>query len=292
MVFRTDLALEQTQHLGSDLPPGVTLDEQTQEDVKIYTIEIKTPDAARKMGKPMGRYITVDGRPFETTVEDDEAQVKAAAEALRKLLPENGLMLVVGLGNEHITPDALGPRVVDHIITTRHIEKSVAQSVGLEGMRPVAAIAPGVLAQTGIEAAEIARWVADQTKPAVVVAVDALAASESDRLGRTIQMSDAGIVPGSGVQGSRKALSVETLKMPVISMGVPTVVDASVFVYSFLEQKGTAPPKGQKEQSAPLMVTPHQIDLIIQRSAKIIALAINIAAQSALSPEDVRYLMS
>ena len=291
MVFRTDLALEQTQYLGRNLPPGVKVEERMEEDVKIEIVTIETPDAAQKMGKPIGRYITVDGKPFEATVEDDEEQVKAAAACLRELLPEEGLMLVVGLGNEHITPDALGPRVVDHIITTRHIEKSVAKAVGLEGIRPVAAIAPGVLAQTGIEAAEIAKWVAKQTKPAVVVAVDALAASDSERLGRTIQISDVGIVPGSGVQGSRKALSKETLGVPVVSLGVPTVVDASVFVYNYLEKKGTAQPQ-QNEPSAPLMVTPHQIDLIIQRSAKIIALAVNIAAQPTLSPEDVRYLMS
>ncbi len=292
MVFRTDLALEQTQHLGSDLPPGVTLNRETQEDVEIYTVEIQTADAARRMGKPIGRYITVDGKPFESTVEDDEAQVKAAAEALRGLLPEKGLVLVVGLGNEHITPDALGPRVVDHIITTRHIEQSVAQAVGLEGMRPVAAIAPGVLAQTGIEAAEIARWLSDQTGPVAVIAIDALAASETDRLGRTIQISDAGIVPGSGVQGSRKALSRETLGVPVISLGVPTVVDASVFVQRYLEEQGARPGGQPDGQQKPLMVTPHQIDLIIERSAKIIALAINIAAQPTLSPQDVRYLMS
>lgn len=279
MSIRTDLALEQAQALTHRLPQGVTMEEYEEGDASVIRVVVESKAGSDALGKPRGTYVTVEGAPFGDTTADSEDVVRAAARELAKLLPAQGAVLVIGLGNHNITPDALGPKVVGQVIVTRHLDAQSAHQAGLEGLRPVAALAPGVLGQTGIEAGELARTLAGQLHPAAVVAIDALAAREPGRLGRTIQLSDAGIVPGSGVEGGRQELSRATLGVPVIALGVPTVIDTALF----------SPDDAEGER---MMVTPHHIDLIIGRCAQVMALALNLALQPALSPEDVRFLMS
>ena len=197
--------------------------------------------------------------------------------------------LVVGLGNAQITPDALGPLTVRQILATRHIPAQLAEQTGLSGLRPVAAIAPGVLGQTGIETGEIILSIVRDLSPAAVVAVDALAAGSPERLGCTIQLSDSGISPGSGVLNARKELSRQSLGVPVLSLGIPTVVDGGTLVCGLLgcEDESRVP-----EEARAMMVTPRDVDALIERGAKHLSLALNAALQPQLSLEEISYLVS
>jgi spore protease len=190
------------------------------------------------------------------------------------MLPK-GPVLVAGLGNNDITPDAIGPRTVRQVLATRHIGGELARENGFDALRPTAAIAPGVLGQTGMEIAEIIRALAATLKPAAVIAVDALAAGDVSRLGTTIQISSAGISPGSGVMNAREELSEKSLGLPVISVGVPTVIDAAALTGS----------------STPMMITPRDIDLLVGRAGKALSLIINKALQPELSFEEIAYLV-
>ena len=211
------------------------------------------------------------------------------AEELRRMLPPEGMVLVVGLGNAQITPDALGPLTVRQILATRHIPAQLAEQTGLSGLRPVAAIAPGVLGQTGIETGEIILSIVRDLSPAAVVAVDALAAGSPERLGCTIQISDSGISPGSGVLNARKELSRQSLGVPVLSLGIPTVVDGGTLVCGLLgcEDESRVP-----EEARAMMVTPRDVDALIERGAKHLSLALNAALQPQLSLEEISYLVS
>ena len=205
------------------------------------------------------------------------------------MLPPEGMVLVVGLGNAQITPDALGPLTVRQILATRHIPAQLAEQTGLSGLRPVAAIAPGVLGQTGIETGEIILSIVRDLSPAAVVAVDALAAGSPERLGCTIQLSDSGISPGSGVLNARKELSRQSLGVPVLSLGIPTVVDGGTLVCGLLgcEDESRVP-----EEARAMMVTPRDVDALIERGAKHLSLALNAALQPQLSLEEISYLVS
>ncbi len=290
MKRRTDLALEQLRSLGGQSSvSGVKITEQIYGLATLSLVEIENEEASHQLGKPCGRYYTVDGRPFAQSVDDNLDQIKAAARALQTLLPKSGLVGVVGLGNRLITPDALGPLVADQVIATRHLEPHERT---ITRLRPTMAIAPGVLPQTGLEAGELASWLTSSLRPSAVIAVDALAAGDSDRLGRTIQISDVGIVPGSGVQGNHKALCKQSLGVPVIAVGVPTVVDADRFVSEYLHRVGVEQSVIDAREKLPLMVTPHQIDLIIRRSSYSLAFAINLALQPSLSSTEIQALMS
>ena len=211
------------------------------------------------------------------------------AEELRRMLPPEGMVLVVGLGNAQITPDALGPLTVRQILATRHIPAQLAEQTGLSGLRPVAAIAPGVLGQTGIETGEIILSIVRDLSPAAVVAVDALAAGSPERLGCTIQLSDSGISPGSGVLNARKELSRQSLGVPVLSLGIPTVVDGGTLVCGLLgcEDESRVP-----EEARAMMVTPRDVDALIERGANHLSLALNAALQPQLSLEEISYLVS
>ena len=192
-------------------------------------------------------------------------------------------MLVVGLGNSSITPDALGPQVAQHILVTRYLTEELARSLGMGSLRKTAALIPGVLGQTGVESGELTAALVNFIQPSAVIVVDALAAQDYGRLGRTIQISDSGIAPGSGVQNSRKELSRRTLGIPVLSIGVPTVIDAAT-----LAAQLTGSSCEQAHQTA--MVTPREIDRLIGHSAKFIALAINKALYPELSLEEIGFL--
>ena len=223
-LYRTDLAVEAAAEFKQRLPHGVSMQEQTRGSARIIRIVIDTDDAARRLGRPRGRYITIETPPVCESNGADDATHACAAE-LKSLLPKSGPVLVVGLGNDRITPDALGPRAARQILATRHIPRELAARTGLGALRPVAVIAPGVLGQTGIETGEIVHSVARDLSPAAVIVIDALASRSLDRLGRTIQLADSGISPGSGVFNARRELNAATLGAPVVSIGIPTVVD-------------------------------------------------------------------
>ena len=282
MQFRTDLAIEvadEAQHLTDE---DVGKDTFREGDTCVTRLHIRTDRAARALGKPQGAYITVEVPPL---TDNEETLGKAAglvANELTALLPAEGSVLVVGLGNRAITPDALGPESADMVLATRHIGGEFARSVGLDDLRPTAVLTPGVLGQTGTESGEIVRGVCTVVHPVAVVVVDALAARSVARLGCTVQLCDTGIAPGSGVGNNRQPLNAETLGVPVIGMGVPTVVDAATMAREFSDRGEEAPdltPRG-----AQMMVTPREVDVMIHRAARLVAMAINGALQPDYNP--------
>lgn len=288
-LFRTDLAVESAAPFRDRLPDGVSCSEREQEGIRFTAVEITSQQAAKQLGKPVGRYVTVGMPPIGGPVNPAEEVTHLLAEELRRMLPPEGMVLVVGLGNAQITPDALGPLTVRQILATRHIPAQLAEQTGLSGLRPVAAIAPGVLGQTGIETGEIILSIVRDLSPAAVVAVDALAAGSPERLGCTIQLSDSGISPGSGVLNARKELSRQSLGVPVLSLGIPTVVDGGTLVCGLLgcEDESRVP-----EEARAMMVTPRDVDALIERGAKHLSLALNAALQPQLSLEEISYLVS
>lgn len=295
MNFRTDLAMElEEQHRAAGVN-GLEHSEKNVGNLEISHIRISTEEAARQIGKPVGEYVTITLPPFSDDVAAAHEEVEEIARQIARLVGDGqGLALVAGLGNQQITPDALGPRVVEGIIATRHIKKEVAAAAGLSHLRPVAAIAPGVLGQTGIETGEIIASLVSDLQPCCVIAVDALASRSLNRLGCTVQISNSGIAPGSGVANTRKELSRATLGVPVVSVGVPTVVDGTTLAGDLLSDRGGLNDDELRERFEPrgsaMMVTPREIDLVIQRAAKVVSLAINRALQPRLSLEDIVFL--
>ena len=300
-IARTDLAIELAQPLleAEKLPEGLKVHTQTHGAVEITCVQIASPKASQQLQKPCGRYITIQTPPLWNSLLDPQQEIDAAADCIRSLLPQEGTVelgemlaaaetregavLVVGLGNSSITPDALGPQVAQHILVTRHLTEELARSLGMGSLRKTAALIPGVLGQTGVESGELTAALVNFIQPSAVIVVDALAAQDYGRLGRTIQISDSGIAPGSGVQNSRKELSRRTLGIPVLSIGVPTVIDAAT-----LAAQLTGSSCEQAHQTA--MVTPREIDRLIGHSAKFIALAINKALYPELSLEEIGFL--
>lgn len=242
--IRTDLALEQKERFESDNVEvqGVVLEESYDEEreIRITTVKIETEKGAKTMGKPVGTYITMEAPNLAVPDEGYHEEVsKELAKFLGKFIEEGRedySILVVGLGNRKVTPDALGPYVADNLNITRHIVKEYGKyAMGEEEVHLVSAIVPGVMAQTGMETVEIIKGVVKETEPDIVIAIDALAARSSKRLNRTIQIADTGINPGSGVGNHRNAITEETVGVPVIAIGVPTVVDAATIVNDTME---------------------------------------------------------
>lgn len=280
MQVRTDLALEAKEIAGEKLS-GVTYDTDDYENMKVTRMQVKSKEAARKLGKDTGTYITIELPPLTDDFKETDERLGTIADEIRALLPEKGLILVAGLGNVNITPDALGPKVGSQILATRHITGELARTTGLDALRPVAVLAPGVLGQTGIETGELLFSVAEKIKPAAVIAIDALASRRLERLGCTMQISDAGISPGAGVGNHRLRINKETMGVPVIAIGVPTVVDAVTLAADLLLDsddetlrfvRSAVSPHGQK-----MVVTPREIDLLISRGSKLISMAVNCA---------------
>lgn len=288
-LIRTDLAVESTAQFENELPQGVCVSSGGHGEAKLTRVTITTDEAAQKVGRAKGTYITVNLPEVQDSVGSADDVTRLVAKELSRMLPKEGAILVVGLGNSMMTPDALGPKATQQIIATRHIPKQVTQQTGLENLRCVATIAPGVLGQTGIETSEIVGSIIRDLQPAAVIVIDALAAHSLSRLGNTIQISDSGISPGSGVLNSRKELSSQTLGVPVISIGIPTVVDGGTLAMDLLgtDDSGKIP-----EQAYATMVTPRDIDAIVERGAKHLSLAINAALQPELSMEEITYLIS
>lgn len=236
--IRTDLALETQEKMQEDhieLKGVRFLEEKINKSLTISTVVIETENGAKTMGKPRGTYITIEAGNMDEEDEDYHREISVQlAKIIKKLIKgkkEELSVLVVGLGNREVTPDALGPRVVDNLFITRHIVKEYGKyAFGSEKVNRISSIVPGVMAQTGMESLEIIHGIVDETKPDLVIAVDALAARSTKRLNRTIQVTDTGINPGSGVGNHRHGLNEKSLGVPVISIGIPTVVDAATIV--------------------------------------------------------------
>ena len=245
-------------------------------DIRLTKVFIESENGAKAMGKPVGVYITLEAPKLSEEDKDYHREVsETLADCLRELLGtgKERSVLIVGLGNREVTPDALGPEVVGNLRITRHLVREYGSAAfGTERVHLISGIVPGVMAQTGMETLEIVRGVVEETKPDVVVAIDALAARSTKRLNRTIQISDAGIHPGSGVGNHRHSLTRETIGVPVIAVGVPTVVDAATIVYDAVRDRNAVPPGLNT-----MFVTPKDIDETIKSLSFTISEALNIA---------------
>lgn len=281
--IRTDLALEASEGLKGtgDAGEGILLEEEYHqtENLRITCVQITTKEAERAVGKPKGTYITLESSELLYADEDyhREISVELSKQIKRLLKGEPHSLLVVGLGNKDVTPDALGPLVAGNLCINRHLKKEGSQ---------ISAIVPGVMAQTGMETAEIVRGIVRETKPTAVIAVDALAARSTKRLNTTIQIADTGIHPGSGVGNHRHGLTKESLGVPVLAIGVPTVVDAATIAGDAMEQLLATMEETEKrrliyslldERLKNLFVAPKDVDETVKRISFTISEAINIA---------------
>lgn len=294
MAFRTDLAVEAIEnHKTAAALPHVRQSDRTLEGFAVHEVRILSEDAAREIGKPQGRYLTLELDALIRREEDAFPRAcKALSTLLRELLPRpnDGPVLIAGLGNRMITPDAIGPQTADHVIATRHL---VAQSPAIfADWRPVSALAPGVLGQTGVETGEVICGVLDRVRPAAVIAVDALAAGRLSRLLRTVQLADTGITPGAGVGNARAALNKETLGVPVIAVGVPTVVDGATLAHEISSQLGQPACEALDDLSQPVMITTRDIDRKVADISRMIGYAVNMALHPHLSVADIDLYLS
>lgn len=270
-MIRTDLADEACKNFKND--EGIFIEESEQKGIKIFYADIKSQAAAKRAGRQVGKYYTFSvGDLFKSGETREGAAL--LSKHIRMLLGGAENVLVIGLGNTDITPDALGPKTAERVLATRHLKREFLKSAGLETLLPVSVIAPGVLGQTGIESAEILRALCDKIAPDAVIAIDALCAAEPVRLCSTVQLSNAGISPGSGVGNRRLEISKATLSIPVIAIGVPTVTDSSAF-------------GGQ----GGFIVTPREIDTLIIKASELLSTAINLALQPGTDEETVLALV-
>ena len=289
---RTDLAMEARdlwrESAGENTRlPGVQARDEEAESFPVTRVEILDPEGEKALGKPRGVYLTLDISGFWRREEDAFVRAaRAVSGLLSPLLPEEGAVLVAGLGNPAMTPDALGPRMLDHLLVTRHLQEV------LPGFRSVAGIGAGVLGSTGMEAAEWIRGAADHVKPAAVVVVDALAARSLDRLCSSVQISDTGLIPGSGVGNHRMALNREGLGVPVVSVGIPTVVGVETAAKDLLSQAGGDEARIPELRGRGLFVTPDHIDVRIRELAKVTGYGLDLALQPGLEMEDLEALLA
>lgn len=276
---------EQQAAAGGDIPgleKTVRIIEGAQ--LELTEIRITGDEAARRLGRAKGTYITArstSGRLCDAC-ECSAERARALAGVLTGLIGEKGRFLIVGLGNTEITPDSLGPRTASQVLATRHIKK-LASDLDTSELAETAVIAPGVMAQTGMEAQTIVRSLCRETEPELVIAVDALACAELGHLGSVVQLCSTGISPGSGVENARAELSEATLGVPTVAIGVPTVTDCAVIA----EQCG-----GElEERFSGMIVAPRDIDALVKRTAELISEAVNLALHPTLSPEDLRLIV-
>ncbi len=306
--FRTDLALERRdifkKNNNLDEIDGVeTENKEIDENLKVSKVKITNQNGEQAIGKPIGDYITIDIKKLRIA-EEDEIQKSAEVlstelkEVINKHVQSKDDVLVVGLGNMYVTPDSLGPKVINDIDVTRHIIKYLPQYID-ENARPVSAISPGVLGTTGIETLEILEGIVNNIKPKLLIVIDALASRSIERISSTIQISDTGIVPGAGVGNTRKELSQRTLNIPVVAIGIPTVVESAVLVNDcldlFIEKLQNEAKSNDylnklkdqdnyeeiKEALNPndynIIVTPKEIDELIDNMSSIVARGINMS---------------
>jgi len=317
--IRTDLAVEARELYKGREIPGVRVDEKHLEGIKVTKVKILNEEGEKAMGKPVGDYITIEAPGLiERDLDLEEEVAKVLADIIKEIanLTENTQVLVVGLGNWNVTPDALGPRVVSNIVVTRHLKEYAPQQFGDE-IRSVSAISPGVLGITGIETAEILKGVVDRIKPDLIITIDALASRRLERLSTTIQISNTGISPGSGIGNRRLSITEQSLGIPVIAIGVPTVVDAVTIANDTIEYLTEELLKQTKEESPfyevlknmsqqekysliqevltpyvhNLVVTPKEIDLLVKNISSIISRGINLALQPGLTEKEMNQLL-
>ena len=287
--FGTDLAAEARDlwNRGKNGPmPGLFTRRETREGLSVDVVEIREPAAAEKLCKPMGRFVTVELDALFRREEDAfERACRVLAEELRRQLAlgDGGLVLVVCLGNRDVTPDAVGPLTAEKLLVTNHLKG--AMPTVFAPFRSVGVFCPGVLGSTGVESARLTAAVTESLRPDRIIAVDALSARETGRLCRAVQISDAGIVPGSGVGNARQALNRETLGVPVVALGVPTVVDAQTLC---ADLTGATPPP----ETGELFVTPRSIDRDVRNVAKLLGYGINLALHDGLTTADVDMYLS
>lgn len=298
LIKRTDLALEAHEinaEQGKD--DGVITREETRGNLKITFAEIKEGKGEELTKKRAGMYITADiGKVWQDGRADFNEKAKELSKLLASLLPETDdkTVLAIGLGNEDITADALGPQTVSRLLVTRHIKILNPELAEALGFGNLSAFCPGVLGQTGIESASLIKSAVDSISPACVIVVDALAARRLERLATTVQLSNTGISPGSGVENKRTEISKETLGVPVVSVGIPTVVDAATLACDLFEKCGATLCENEavieeelKKQGGSLFITPKESDSVIKETSKLLARAINLALHKDLSPEEL-----
>lgn len=281
---RTDLALEAKEAIkGEQEIEGVALKREEKDGVTVATLEIRTDAGSKTMGKEKGTYITV-----ELEEENEEAVIRELVQQMKQLSGgKNDKCFILGLGNREITPDALGPLTIDKVLVTRHLIREFGSEMKKKyHFSEAQALAPGVMAQTGMEMQEIVKGIVDKTAPDIVFVVDALAARSMHRLGRTIQLTDTGISPGAGVGNNRKELNRRTLGVDVIAIGVPTVVDAETIVEDYMEaglEKSdlTAQEKKQfmqhikNEKMKGMFMTGQDVDQKVRRMSRVLSDALN-----------------
>ncbi|MCD8180225.1 MAG: GPR endopeptidase [Firmicutes bacterium] len=264
--IRTDLAVEahelsKKQAKSAAEIDGVVSEVEETDGITVTRVEITNENGSKRLGKAVGKYVTIDAPNLKYSLEIYESVCEIIAEEIRKMsdISADSLTLVVGLGNREITPDALGASVVSKLLVTHHIKQSMSGIFG-DNISGVCAIAPGVLGTTGIETADIIKAVTEKVKPRLIIAVDALAAADIRRVSSTIQISDTGIQPGAGVGNNRAGLNEESTGVKVIAIGVPTVIDASTISRVEIPR-----------EMAPLMVTTKDIDLVIECASNTVA---------------------
>lgn len=289
MSKRTDLAIESAASICSVAPiEGIIkkVDFYEREQIEITEISVESQKASEILDRPIGKYITLENVEGCFSLYSDlyNEQVELLAKQLKKLIPEETeKIMVVGLGNTGITPDSLGPVSADKIFATRHI-KRLAKDIDTSDLKEITVVKTGVMAQTGLESSEYVKAVIKQTEPQLVVAVDALACSDISHLGTTIQLTDTGISPGSGVENARKELSAKTLGIPCIAVGVPTVADMNTLAEAMCEGDVNSEFNG-------MIVTPKSIDNLIIRTASIISTAMNRVFHPTLTDEEITSLI-
>ena len=311
--INVDLAVEAHEivrgEAGREIP-GVIVDREKYENTTVPIVKIVEEKAEQLMGKPRGNYITIEAPALRDNNRLAQREVaEILAEKLKSLfnLPENANILLVGLGNWNATPDALGPKVINQSMVTRHLYKYAPEELQ-GGLRSVSALAPGVLGITGIETAEIIKGVVEKIKPELIIVVDSLAAGSVERIATTIQIADTGISPGSGIGNKRSGINQETMGVPVIAVGIPTVVNAAVIaqvtVEHFLEKIQNTPILNQiyknlrpdfihqvindvlQPFAGNLTVTPKEIDALINNLSKVVAGGISMALHPAIDLEE------
>ena len=306
--FRTDLADERTDIFKknnniTDNIDGIETNIREEGNIKITEVKVTNENGANSIGKPIGSYITIDINKLKlATDEEIENYGNILSNELRKLIDKHvqkqDEILVVGLGNIYVTPDSLGPKVINEVDVTRHILRYMPEALE-EGTRAVSAISPGVLGTTGMETLEIVNGIVENVKPKLIIVIDALASRSMDRISSSIQLADTGIVPGAGIGNTRKELSQNTLNIPVIALGIPTVVESAVLVNDCLdlfitklqnEAKSNDYLNKLKEQDNyeeikealipndyNMIVTPKEIDDLIENMKDVVARGINFA---------------
>lgn len=308
MQIRTDLALEAREMINekksekmkdnNSLPEGMFVNTTENEYVIITDIQIKSDEAMKAIGKKKGKYITLElKQSVLDTIDTQENTAATLAEEIKKIIKEHSIkepkIMLVGLGNRNITADSLGPKVADKIVVTRHVKNlqkmKKNQNIEIDNrLGNVCAIAPGVMGVTGIETSEIIKGMLSTVNPDLLIVIDALASRKATRVNSTIQISDTGIVPGSGVGNHRMELSQEVLGIPVISVGVPTVVDAFTLVKDMLDiAEKDLPELENIDNIANMIVTPKNIDIAIERISDVVASAVNMAIHKGFKMQEI-----